>query len=321
MAEEQAGSVETASADTPGAGGEDTAEEAAGTQENVSYIDADGQTKTQSATVLAGNEESLTPGWYVVDHDITYSHSLYLNKQNGSGDFHIILADNKTMQIGESSGSGINDGVGLGCAYDDSRKDDINLYIYAQSSGNSAGKLNIYDSTDSDFERSQIGDAINVDELTINGGTINAIANGQFNRAINSAGNIIINCGNITANAREYVAEDANCGWAIYSAGNLIINDGNVTAQSGGGNGHAVLVGDNGSFTINNGKITAVATGSVGDGLNVDENINIYGGEIKAESRSDGEGGGFGINTAGNIAINGGQVTAKGVAAGIYASN
>ena len=176
VADEQAVPAETASADTPGAGGEDTAEEAAGTQENVSYIDADGQTKTHSATVLAGNEESLTPGWYVVDHDITYSHSLYLNKQNGLGDFHIILADNKTMQIGESSGSGINDGVGLGCAYDDSSKDDINLYIYAQSSGNSAGKLNIYASYASPQDRPEnekVGDAINVDELTINGGKLN----------------------------------------------------------------------------------------------------------------------------------------------------
>ena len=246
----------------------------------------------------------------MVDDDITYSHSLYLNKQNGSGDFHIILADNKTMQIGESSWSGINDGVGLGCAYDDRSKDDINLYIYAQSSGNSAGQLNIYDSKNSDFDRSQIGDAINVDELTINGGTINAIANGQCNYAINSAGNIIINGGNITANARKDVGENDNYGWAIHSAGNLTINDGNVTAQSGGGNGHAVVVGDNGSFTINNGKLTAVATGSDGDWLNVDGNININGGEIKAESRSYGEGGGFGINTAGDIAFNGGQVTA-----------
>ena len=319
VADEQVVSEETASADTSGAGGEDTAEEAAGTQENVSYKDENGDDQNcNNYTVLTGSETSLNPGWYVVNGNITFRNSVILN---GSGEYHIILTDGKTMQIGESSGSGINDGVGLGCAYDDSSKDDINLYIYAQSSGNSAGQLNIYDSKNSDFDRSQIGDAINVDELTINGGTINAIANGQCNYAINSAGNIIINGGNITANARKDVGENDNYGWAIHSAGNLTINDGNVTAQSGGGNGHAVVVGDNGSFTINNGKLTAVATGSDGDGLNVDGNININGGEIKAESRSDGEGGGFGINTAGDIAINGGQVTAKGVEAGIYASN
>jgi len=323
--EEQTGSVETASADTPGAGGEDTAEEAAGTQDNVSYIDENGADQNcNDYTVLTGSETetSLDPGWYVVDHDVAFQQSVILN---GSGEYHIILTDGKKMQIGESSGSGINDGVGLGCAYDNSSKDGIKLHIYAQSSGNSAGKLNIYDSYDSPWDRTEngkVGDAINVDELTINGGKLNLDVTGLRSYGINSK-KLTINGGDITANATVYLGADDNNpgGWAIYSAGNLIINDGNVTAQSGGYGGHAVLVGDNGSFTINNGKLTAVATGSGGDGLNVDENININGGEIKAESRSYGEGGGFGINTAGNIAFNGGQVTAKGVNAGIYASN
>ena len=52
----------------------------------VSYIDADGVSKNcASAIALSGSETGLDPGWYVGDHDITYSHSLYLNKQNGSG--------------------------------------------------------------------------------------------------------------------------------------------------------------------------------------------------------------------------------------------
>ena len=308
VADEQAGSVETASADTPGAGGEDTAEEAAGTQKNVSYKDADGQTKTHSATVLEGTETSLNPGWYVVNENIIFRNTVILN---GSGDFHIILADNKTMQIGESSGSRIDDGVGLGCAYDDSRKDGIKLHIYAQSSGNSAGKLNIYTSYASPQDRSEnekVGDAINVDELTINGGKLNLDVTGLRSYGINSK-KLTINGGDITANATVDLGADDNIpgGWAICSAGNFTINDGSVNAQSGGYCGHAVLVGENGSFTMNNGELTAVAKAD-GSGLRAGEDIIINGGKVNVESNM------FdGITSAtGNITINGGQVTAKG---------
>ena len=307
-AEEQVGSEETASADTPEAGGEDTAEEAAGTQDNVSYIDADGQTKNHSATALTGSETSLNPGWYVVNGNIIFRNTVILN---GSGEYHIILEDDKTMQIGESSGSGINDGVGLGCAYDDSRKDDINLYIYAQSSGNSAGQLNIYASYASPQDRSEnekVGDAINVDELTINGGKLNLDVTGLRSYGINSK-KLTINGGDITANATVYLGNSDLMpgGWAIRSAGDFTINDGNVTAQSGGGNGHAVLVDDNGSFTMNNGELTAVAKAD-GIGLRADEDIIIKGGKVNVESNM-----GDGMTSStGNITINGGQVIAKG---------
>ncbi len=286
----------------------------------VSYIDGNGKSQTCNGyTVLIGNETELTPGWYVVDNDITFTQSLKLNKQNGSGDFHIILADGKTMNIGtESNPIGGEGGVGLGCAYDNSSKDGIKLHIYAQSSGNSAGQLNIYDSCASPQERpanEKVGDAINVDELTINGGKLNLDVTGLRSYGINSK-KLTINGGDITANATVNFSDEYPGGRAIHSAGDFTINDGNITAQSGGSGGLAVLVGDNGSFTMNNGELTAVAK-TDGRGLSVGNDIIINGGKVNVESNM-----GDGItSTTGNITINGGQVTANGVNAGIRISD
>jgi len=41
--------------------------------ESVSYIDANGNTQTVTATVLTGRESDLFAGWYVVNSDITYT--------------------------------------------------------------------------------------------------------------------------------------------------------------------------------------------------------------------------------------------------------
>ena len=65
---------------------------------STSYIDDDGQTQTADATPLTGSETELSGGWYVVNSNITYDHTLPL-----SGDVRIILADGYTMNVGTST--------------------------------------------------------------------------------------------------------------------------------------------------------------------------------------------------------------------------
>lgn len=69
--------------------------------ENVSYIDANGNTQTVTATVLTGNEGYLgTEGqtkWYVANSNISYSGGF-----SCSGNVNIILGDSKTMVVNGS---------------------------------------------------------------------------------------------------------------------------------------------------------------------------------------------------------------------------
>ena len=150
-----------------------------------------------SAVVLSesGSAAELTPGWYYVSEDIDFENSVILN---GAGDYHIILADDKTMNIGTEAAP-ITGGVGLGCS--DTEKTGINLNIYAQSTGDDAGQLNIYNGSNTT--------SINVDHLTINGGKVTVAADAADNanpdvdvtaNAIN-ANSFKINGGKVIASA------------------------------------------------------------------------------------------------------------------------
>ena len=72
---------------------------ARGAADPIKYIGADGEeAECASFTILYGNETYLgTDGetsWYVVDHDISFDHTLYL-----SGDVNLILTDNSWMKV------------------------------------------------------------------------------------------------------------------------------------------------------------------------------------------------------------------------------
>ena len=198
-----------------------TIQPAAEEQANISYVDDDGNSQTQEATILTGNETTLTSGWYAVTEDITYDHSLILN---GSGEYNLILTDGTEMEIDDSIGDfdWMTSPVSLGCLYEDARKNGIDLTVYGQQGG--TGKLSIYNSSGSPDERSVVGDAINVDELTVNGGTINLEVTGSRGYGI-TCGNLIVNGGTVTATAN---GSDSN---AIYSTGKITINSGQVTAH------------------------------------------------------------------------------------------
>ena len=81
-----------------------TAQTAGADTETVSYIDADGNAQTVTATVLTGNEEpsqwgsiDLAAGWYVVKGNISYTNPI--NYTSPTGTIHIILADGAHMSV------------------------------------------------------------------------------------------------------------------------------------------------------------------------------------------------------------------------------
>ena len=77
--------------------------------ETVSYIDADGNHQSVTATILTGSEEpnnwgeiELARGWYVVKRNISYTNAI-ADTGSGSGGINIILADGAEMSISVSS--------------------------------------------------------------------------------------------------------------------------------------------------------------------------------------------------------------------------
>ncbi len=150
--------------------------------ETVSYIDADGNSQTVTATVLTTDNVTLdnqgnialAPGWYVVNSTISYTNTI-TNSGLGSGGIHIILADGAEMSINVSSGYAID-------------FTNFPLAIYGQSEG--TGKLTAH---------ADNGIAIFVySDITINGGIVNAETSSN-RRAIQSDSGITINGGQVTA--------------------------------------------------------------------------------------------------------------------------
>jgi len=171
-----------------------TAQGAWADTETVSYIDADGNEQTATATVLTGNEElsrngsiDLAAGWYVVKGNISYTNPISYTSPTGT--IHIILADGAHMSV-EYNG---NDAIFLSKYYP--------LAIYGQSAG--TGRLSVTSDRDAIFASGGI---------TINGGIVSATSTGNGRPAINANnGAITINGGQVTAtpgdNAKGIVTE------------------------------------------------------------------------------------------------------------------
>ena len=144
---------------------------------NVTYIDENGNQKTESAIVLnGGGATTLDAGLYVVNSNITYTSTVTL-----AHDVKIVLMDGCTMNIGTSesrlSGKGFN--------YNSNES----LTIYGQTNG--TGTLSVYTSGEWNF-------GIYAGAITINGGHVTADTNGN-NAAAIYAEAVTINGGHVTA--------------------------------------------------------------------------------------------------------------------------
>ena len=164
------------------------------------YIDENGTRHDVTATVLTGNESYIGTSnqtkWYVVNSNINYSSSL-----NCYGNVNIILADNKTMTVNSST-----------IIAED-------LTIYGQSE--QSGSLNV--PTPPSFANNAI--YCDPGSFIINGGTVNANADGSMNAIYCFPGNFIINRGTVNATNTS-----TSTGSGIY-AKYVTINGGNVTAN------------------------------------------------------------------------------------------
>jgi hypothetical protein len=164
------------------------------------YIDENGTRHDVTATMLTGNESYIGTSnqtkWYVVNSNINYSSSFICY-----GNVNIILADNNTMTV--NSGTIIAE----------------DLTIYGQSE--QSGSLNV------PTPPSSANNAIICDpgSFIINGGTVNAYADGSMNAIYCYPGNFIINRGTVNATNTS-----TSTGSGIY-AKYVTINGGNVTAN------------------------------------------------------------------------------------------
>ena len=185
-------------------------------EDNVKYIDADGQTKYKdNVTVLTGNETvlgSTTTGeyWYVTSGTTTFNSVITLH-----AGVHIILADGTTMTVpGFRSSFGDNWDI---------------IKIYSQG-GTDEGKLtiNITDPTNAIYGKALW---ISGGYITINGGIINITA---VDDGILGGSRITFNGGKTEINSSG--------GYGINSE-NVIVNGGQLTVTSKSENYAGIYVG------------------------------------------------------------------------------
>ena len=217
--------------------------------EEVSYVDADGNTQTHDAIALDGTETELGEEWYFVGlPTLAFDHTLRL-----SGDVHLILADGCTMNVT----SDVDDnGIYV----------DGSMTIYGQTEGTgtlnaTGGNTGIF--TDSGTitisggrvtATSENGTSISTNSgyITISGGRVTATSDYGFGIRTNS-GTITISGGTVTATGTASIHSDS---------GTITISGGIVTAT-----GYAGIFTDSGTITISGGRVTA--TGNL-------EGIYIY---------------------------------------------
>ena len=211
--------------------------------DSISYMAWDEDSKTvknveggcTEYTVVTDSTTSWSDGWYVVDSNVTIGSRISV-----SGTANLILCDGFELKA--------NDGIGLS-------NESSNIYIYAQSEGESAGKLTATASEDYAGIGSNVSK--NGGNITINGGNISAIG-GAYGAGIGSGsdysknGSITINGGNITATGGNSAA-GIGTGYASI-VGAITINGGSITATGGQfaagiGGGDEGTVGD---ITISN---------------------------------------------------------------------
>jgi len=292
----------------------------------VSYIyytvDSDGKTITKHTdgsqaeyTVLTSNsnEANLDDGWYVLNTSFEYGERIII-----SGDVKFILCNGCTLTA--LKGIRINT--------------DATLTIYAQSEGDSMGRLV---AQISEHDKAAIGGNKNFEagKLFIHGGEIEATCKDGSKYAAGIGGGygdgsgmkeITIYYGKVTATGAEYGAGIGG-GKNNNHPGTINIYGGDITADGGNGGGGNGGGANHGDWPVNiyggivNAKghgegdmveeAGAAGIGGGGEG-NQTARINIHGGTITAEGfKAAGIGGGY-EGSCGEVYIYGGTVTATG---------
>jgi membrane-bound inhibitor of C-type lysozyme len=237
---------------------------------SVPYIDTTGKLQTKdSVTVIdAENIETASnsnlSGWYLVRGVIDHTATLTV-----SDEVHLILENGSDLAV---TGSSYNAGINV--------SESKSLTIYAQSTGNSMGKLA---ATGGSYGAGIGGDYSGNSDYSGNGGTV-TIAGGTVTATGGSYGGAGIGGGGSYG------------GGSDGSGGTITITGGTVTA-TGGSYG---IGGSGATVTINDGTVTATGS-SYGIG---GATVTINDGTVTATGRSYGIGGS-------TVTISGGTVTAS----------
>ena len=190
-----------------------------GEKHQITYIDADGTTKTAEAIALDGSETKLTADWYFVGKDINYDHTLTFN-----GNANLILADGTKMEI-ETDGE-----------YEHGIYASGDLVIYGQSS--QSGTL------EASAKGTSADGIYGYENIVINGGNVTGFARGAVCNGIFGYESITINGGNVYGFNEK--------GFAIYSKGDITVNGGNVMST-----GYYFGIDSEKNVSINGGSVTA----------------------------------------------------------------
>ena len=242
--------------------------------DNVPYLDENGVERTANGVTVIeanGGERTLSTGWYLVIGTFTNDGTITID-----GTVHLILGDgSKLVVTGSSENAGIDVSSGN------------NLSVYAQSTGDSMGKL------------------------TATGGSSGAGIGGGYG---NSGGTVTITGGTVTATGGSYSAGIG--GGILGNGGTVTISGGTVVA-----NGHYGIGGDGGIVTISGGTVTATSNGYYGSGIGGSYvsnggTVTISGGTVVANGNAGRTGTGIG-SSGGTVTITSGTVTANGSYAGI----
>ena len=222
---------------------------AASAADNVTYLDANGAQQTAaSATEVTAGSTAWNAGWYVVNSDVTIT-----SRVTVTGDVHLILAD----------GANLTASAGITVTGSNS------LTIYAQSEGDSMGKLSATGGKDA----AGIGGGASGagGTITVNGGAVTANGGAQGagigGGRTSSGGAITVNGGAVTANGGIYGAGIGGgykgASGAISITGGTVTANGNVggTSDDGGagigGGEDGNNSGDGNSISITGGTVTA----------------------------------------------------------------
>ena len=115
---------------------------------NVSYLDADGETRTAaSATEVTSDSTTWESGWYIVNGEVTIGSRAFTGRE-----VHLILADGANL----TANGGIHVGEGN------------SLTIYAQSTGDDMGRL----TATGEYSMAGIGGDTDCGAITIIGGAV-----------------------------------------------------------------------------------------------------------------------------------------------------
>ena len=260
------------------------------------YVDENGTAQTVNALVLDPSWTSLPEGTYVVNSDINFSNALTLG-----GDVTLILADGKTMRMGNSAQPMEVNGI----VCDGDKNHD--LTIYGQS--RQTGSLKVYVLKDYEF-------AIAAKDIAIYGGnvTVSNVGSGYGISAnsmtvktgtVEAFGGIkgIVSDGNFSITDCQLLRASATQDYAV-RAGAVTISNGTVSLNGQKGLDCSSL---NISGSTVNVECTNPSTSGILSCVNVSGDATISGSKVSVNA-SQGANYYVGLHAT-SVTINGGQTT------------